>query len=1561
MGKTDSTIVALGIKITNTDLKDAIKDSSKLDSLLKEINKEKVEPEVKLEFDENFNKRMQDEFIKLSQFYNKNLSKFNLTKKYSEALGFGLDKNNSQEDRVKKLQEMIVYSQQLYDLQKTVGKTNDLSILDEGQISKLLKAQDTVIKKQEAYDEAIKKNREKARKVALDNGLSNEVSVIQKANERKIRDGKTVTEIATEAAKKLGIADDSIKDRNSRQLLSNYTKTVDLFKQLKNEQSDLEKEDLSRIDNAEKYLVVSRQVLDVYKQIQEQESRIVSLFDKDGSLGLQNKLATATDSKVNKNDKLLSDKLNNRTDGAKQLYAIASSKKAEQGLNTAKLDFQNRLSSYYQKQAEKTTKAAEDIAAKSQKKIDELQSKKAALKESQTSASSTSVVSQADLDLLNKYNLSVDECISKVQQLTEEMAKPEVGSNEKLYDQLENDQLIYFNRAKELDENKTKTAFGEDFDYYNDTKLNKRQQGIIDALKSQASQAVSEVKSVQEEMIAGENQIQQEIQESKTAQQEAAAVAKLVHEETEKTISASQEKSKVADQAEFQKQVETNVLSAKEKIAESSDGIQDKVINFKIEGIEQAKSDLGQVNNLLSQIPNEKNVKISVTNPEDAPFLTDPTGKKITAYRGVTDVYSGLFSSDDGFTFFTDSLANGKSYGSDRGGKTYKANLKMKNPLEIDTGGSTWDNIKFLGDALSEDEIAQRIQYVDSQIGNMETRILQLSSGIEKSTDGKTKFKGQEISVEQAKKMIEDARKNREEFQKEFDAISNDESNPYGIRTTDEIARWAKSTGLYDGVIFKNILDSKDHNLPSSNVFTVFDQDQIKNAQVIAKEAEKTSAKIADELNKTPDTTGQMLTGETEEINSLVKAIDDVTAAVERKNKAFTEEGQIVASVVSGEKSAMSDLGDEVKKVATEKENAKTESTKPKSEKKNNVVNEEEKQRVADIKAAQAQAKAALARKAQQDKEEQRIAEEEARQARQIQIEKSRQVKQNLRDQAKEREKQKKEEQKQADNLAKEQEKQKKQEKKEVEKKAKEQERIADRNTLHSSLRDKKFDGLGEFDKFTVGKNGSATITFLQEIDGKLVETKANIADFKVALAELKKDESAPGSFANYLNGMTDTKTNNVSFLTPQDKSAFATGTKAITAQLTGGELSQNQLNILTQLGQKYEEIKAKAGEATASEREFATAFESMQSTAFNKVFEGQLNTFNRLSGQSDQMLAPYKERLAEIQGVIDSINKKSIDPDETKEIGELQTLREQLNAFQQDIKTGMYTKASESAIASSQERLATIMATNTKASSGRYKDQFANLQALGKTLNPETTSKLDLEKFNAQISNLKTNIDAANQAGQSFGSMWKQRMGSLAAYLSTFASFYRIIGIIKDTANTVKELDTAMVELQKVSDASTARLQQSFETSKNTAKELGITIQETINATADWARLGYSVDQAEELAKIAVIYKHVGDGIDIDTANESLISTMQGFKIEANDAMQIIDKFNETANNMPIDSAGIGEALQRSAASFHAANTDLSESIALITGANAVVQDPSRVGNMWKTKFYCLVVQKCA
>lgn len=85
------------------------------------------------------------------------------------------------------------------------------------------------------------------------------------------------------------------------------------------------------------------------------------------------------------------------------------------------------------------------------------------------------------------------------------------------------------------------------------------------------------------------------------------------------------------------------------------------------------------------------------------------------------------------------------------------------------------------------------------------------------------------------------------------------------------------------------------------------------------------------------------------------------------------------------------------------------------------------------------------------------------------------------------------------------------------------------------------------------------------------------------------------------------------------------------------------------------------------------------------------------------------------------------------------------------------------------------------------------------------------------------------------------------------------------------------------------------------------------------------------------MLYKNVGDGIDITQANESLISTLQAFQMTADESEHIIDVFNEVSNNYAITSGGIGEALQRSAASLNAANTSLEESVALVTAANTV------------------------
>ena len=196
-----------------------------------------------------------------------------------------------------------------------------------------------------------------------------------------------------------------------------------------------------------------------------------------------------------------------------------------------------------------------------------------------------------------------------------------------------------------------------------------------------------------------------------------------------------------------------------------------------------------------------------------------------------------------------------------------------------------------------------------------------------------------------------------------------------------------------------------------------------------------------------------------------------------------------------------------------------------------------------------------------------------------------------------------------------------------------------------------------------------------------------------------------------------------------------------------------------------------------------------------------------------------------------------------------------------------------------------------------------------------------------------------------------KQKVGDLITYwTANLLNPYDLLVPLRSAVSNVINLNTEFTDLAKVSDASIRQLYNDFDDFSTIAKDVGGTITDTISATADWSRNGYGLPDSEELARVALIYKNVGDGIDIDAANESLISTLRGFRLEAEDAMHIIDVFNEVSNNEAISSSGIGEALQRSAASFNAANTSLEKSVALITATNSVLQDTSKTGNMWRT-----------
>lgn len=245
--------------------------------------------------------------------------------------------------------------------------------------------------------------------------------------------------------------------------------------------------------------------------------------------------------------------------------------------------------------------------------------------------------------------------------------------------------------------------------------------------------------------------------------------------------------------------------------------------------------------------------------------------------------------------------------------------------------------------------------------------------------------------------------------------------------------------------------------------------------------------------------------------------------------------------------------------------------------------------------------------------------------------------------------------------------------------------------------------------------------------------------------------------------------------------------------------------------------------------------------------------------------------------------------------------------------------------------------------------------QKLTGTLRTSNKTVADLEvKYNEATRALYAYTKAERESltgVPAFINGFQKKFNSIMQYLTMTMSIHRIFSELRRGVQYIKEIDLALTELRKVTDETEETYDKFLETASKTGAKLGATISAVTEATATFAKLGYSIKDATEMAEAAIVYKNVGDNIaSTGDAADSIISTMKGFGMEASEAMRIVDSFNEVGNKFAITSQGIGEALKLSASALNEGGNSLHESIALITAANEVVNDPSSVGTALKT-----------
>jgi len=260
--------------------------------------------------------------------------------------------------------------------------------------------------------------------------------------------------------------------------------------------------------------------------------------------------------------------------------------------------------------------------------------------------------------------------------------------------------------------------------------------------------------------------------------------------------------------------------------------------------------------------------------------------------------------------------------------------------------------------------------------------------------------------------------------------------------------------------------------------------------------------------------------------------------------------------------------------------------------------------------------------------------------------------------------------------------------------------------------------------------------------------------------------------------------------------------------------------------------------------------------------------------------------------------------------------------------------------------------AKNNSKALKQYGDQLQDLA--NKMRNAQTQGELN--GYINQFKNLKAEITAAGQGGMSFGDQLKRAFVHIGEFTGIYAITSQIRQLPQEMVQEVIKIDTAMTELRKVSTASASEISNYFDSATESARKYGQTVDEVIDATASWTRLGYNLEDAKTLTDVTAELAQVGSGLTVDTASEGLQATLRGFAMTAEQAKYAADAINMVADHAPIDALGIINGLERSSAVMRETNNSLEETIGLITATTSVTQDATSAGTAWRTNKTVLV-----
>jgi len=169
-------------------------------------------------------------------------------------------------------------------------------------------------------------------------------------------------------------------------------------------------------------------------------------------------------------------------------------------------------------------------------------------------------------------------------------------------------------------------------------------------------------------------------------------------------------------------------------------------------------------------------------------------------------------------------------------------------------------------------------------------------------------------------------------------------------------------------------------------------------------------------------------------------------------------------------------------------------------------------------------------------------------------------------------------------------------------------------------------------------------------------------------------------------------------------------------------------------------------------------------------------------------------------------------------------------------------------------------------------------------------------DDLRTSVTKVGASMKNTTKDGYGFTSMLEVAIKKVAIWFLATQAIYGSLRKIEEGTQYIKDLNKELTNVQIVTGMTAEEVDRLAVQYNKLAKEMGATTLQVAEGSLEWFRQGKTIEETSELMRSTLMLSKLGN-LEAAQATEYLTATLNGFKLEAQDASLVVDKLIDLDN----------------------------------------------------------------